>query len=120
VFYPLPASVAVIPPDIPTVSVEPTSTRSLEIGQPLEFSLGHCGLWSPIDLDGSLWVADGGVTPTGAPIVEGDDAVIGELINETPGVFVIVGEGAAHFTTQTGTILSLARAAGAVDYPLCM
>ena len=120
VFYPLPTSVTTIAPDMQTVSVEPTSTESLEIGQPIEFSLGHCGLWSPIDLDGSLWQADGGVTPTGAAIAGDDDAVIGELINETPGTFVIVSEDAAHFTTVNGTILSLARAPGAVDFPLCM
>jgi hypothetical protein len=82
--------------------------------------LGHCGLYSPIDLDGSLWQADGGVTPSGGPIAEDDDAVIGELINATPGVFVIVSEDAAHFTTVTGTILSFARAPGALEYPLCM
>jgi hypothetical protein len=60
------------------------------------------------------------VTATGAAIAEDDDAVIGELINETPGTFVIVSEDVAQFTTVTGTILSLTRAPAAVDYPLCM
>ena len=120
VFYPLPAAVTTIAPDIPTVSVDPTSTEALAIGEPIDFSLGHCGLGSPIDVDGSLWQADGGVTPTGAAIAEDDDAVIGELINETPGTFVIVSDDTAHFTSLTGTILSLTRAPGDVDYPLCM
>jgi hypothetical protein len=119
VFYPLPESIAVIPADIPTVSVEPESLDVLEIGQPLEYTLGHCGLWSPIDLDGSLWQAEGGAKADGSAIVEGDDEAIGELINATPGVFVLV-DGRAQFTTVTGTVLDLARAPGAVDYPLCM
>jgi hypothetical protein len=120
VFSPLPATVAVIPADIPTVSVEPESVDELEIGQPLDHTLGHCGLWSPIDLDGSLWQAIGGVKADGSAIVEGDDEAIGELINATPGVFVLVAEDRAHFATVTGSILELVRAPGAVDVPLCM
>jgi hypothetical protein len=120
VFSPLPESITVIPADVPTVSVEPESVEQLEIGQPLEYPLGHCGLWSPVDLDGSLWQAVGGVKADGSAIVEGDDEAIGELINATPGVFVLVDEDHAHFTTAIGSILEFVRAPGAVDYPLCM
>jgi hypothetical protein len=120
VLWPLPESVAVVPPDIPTVSVEPESIDELEIGEPIEHSLGHCGLWSPVDLDGSLWQPVGGTKPDGSAIVEGDDAAIGELINATPGVFVIVAEDRAHFTTATGSILEFLRAPGALSYPLCV
>jgi hypothetical protein len=120
VFSPLPESISVIPADIPTVSVEPESVESLLVGQPVDYTLGHCGLWSPVDLDGSLWQAVGGVKADGSAIVEGDDEAIGELINATPGVFVLVEEDRAHFTTALGSILELVRAPGAVDYPLCM
>jgi hypothetical protein len=120
VLSPLPASIAIIAADIPTVSVEPESVADLEVGQPLDYGLGHCGLWSPVDLDGSLWQAVGGAKADGSAIVEGDDEAIGELINATPGVFVLVDEDRAHFTTVTGSVLELVRAPGAVDVPLCM
>ena len=61
-----------------------------------------------------------GAKADGSAIVEGDDEAIGELINATPGVFVLVDEDRAHFTTVTGSLLELVRAPGAVDFPLCM
>jgi hypothetical protein len=120
VFYALPAAVTAIGPGITTVSVEPASTDDLSIGEAIDLALGHCGLWSPLDLDGSLWQPNGGVTPTGGPIAEDDDATIGELINATPGVFVIVADDIAHWTSATGTIIAFERAPGAVSFPLCM
>lgn len=116
-FHPLPPVVAVIPDEVPTVSLGPTSVEALEIGQPIAFTLGHCGLLSPIDLDGSLWRPVGGAMPDGSPIAS--DEAIGELINATDGTFEIVAEDAAHFETATGTLLRLERAEGALDYPLC-
>ena len=63
VTFPLPGIVAIIPPDIPTVSLEPESAPAdIEVGVPVPFTLGHCGLLSPVDLDGSFWEPVSGTT----------------------------------------------------------
>ena len=116
--FPLPEIVAVIPPDIPTVSLEPTSEPSLEVGATIPFTLEHCGLLSPVDVDGSLWQPVGGVDAMAGPI-DGDDE-IGELINATPGELSLVTDDLATFTTPMASVIHLARAPGALDYPLCM
>ena len=71
--FPLPEIVAVIPPDIPTVSLEPTSEPSLEVGATIPFTLEHCGLLSPVDVDGSLWQPVGGVDAMAGPIDSDDE-----------------------------------------------
>ena len=117
--FPLPEIVAVIPPVVPTVSLEPESAPAdIGIGVPVPFTLGHCGLLSPIDLDGSFWQPVGGTDADGGPI-EGDDEVA-ELINATSGQLVLTGPDEAVFTTTMDSRIQLVRAAGAVDYPLCM
>lgn len=117
--FPLPEIVAVIPPDIPTVSLEPESApAAIEIGVPMPFTLGHCGLLSPIDLDGSFWQPVAGADADGGPI-EGDDE-IGELINATSGVLTLTTSDEAVFTTTAGSQIQLIRADGAVAYTLCM
>ena len=118
VFQPLPPVVAEVPADIPTVSIPPTSEPGLEVGVPYPFSLGHCGLLSEIDLDGSLWQPVGGVSPSGGAIESDED--IGELINATEGVFTMIDTDVAEFRTVGGSLIELLRAPGALDYPLCM
>jgi hypothetical protein len=115
---PLPVDVTAIPPDVPTVSISPASEPGLVVGTPIQMSLGHCGLWSPVDLDGSLWQAVGGSDAAGGPI-DGDDE-IGELINATPGSFVLLTTATAELHTTGGLVLAFVRAPGALDFPLCM
>jgi hypothetical protein len=117
-FFPLPEIVAVIPPDIPTVSLEPTSEPALEVGATIPFTLEHCGLLSPVDVDGSLWQSVGGVDALGGPLDSDDE--IGELINATIGELTLVDVDAATFTTSMGSVIHLERAPGALDHPLCM
>jgi hypothetical protein len=118
--YPaLPDQIAVIPPDIPTVSVPPGSVAgTLVVGSPVDHELGHCGLWSPVDLDGSLWQPIGGQDANGAAIAS--DESIGELINATPGQFVLLTPDSAEFRSITGTVVAFTRAPGELDYPLCL
>jgi hypothetical protein len=116
--HPIPASVLPIPSDLTTVSIEPESAPSLTVGVPVPYMLGHCGLYSPIDVDGSLWWPVGGAASDGGPI-ESDEA-IGELINQTDGELLLTSEDEATFTTAGGSTIHLERAEGAVDYPLCM
>jgi hypothetical protein len=117
--FPLPEIIAVIPPDISTVSLEPESAPAvLEIGVPMPFTLGHCGLLSPVDLGGSFWQPVSGTDASGGPI-EGDDEVV-ELISATSGVLTLTTPDEAVFTTALGSQIGLVRATGAVDYTLCM
>jgi hypothetical protein len=79
------------------------------------FSLGHCGLFSPIDVDGSFWDPIDGLTAGGEPLdLEGDS----EMINATAGFFVVIGDD-ARFRTESGSILTLERHEGEKEFPGC-
>jgi hypothetical protein len=93
----------------------PTSAP-LEHGMPYAFSLGHCGLGSPVDADGSFWDAVDGIDPAGRPLrLERDN----EMINQTSGVIVVIGD-EARFRTDTGSLIRLERHAGEKEFPGCM
>ena len=79
------------------------------------FSLGHCGLASPIDVDGSFWDPVEGVTAGGGPL---DLQGASEMINATSGFFVIIGDD-ARFRTESGSVLSLERHDGEKEFPGC-
>lgn len=117
-YFPLPDLVVKTPPDIPTSSLEPTSEAGLVVGTSVPFTLGHCGLLSPVDVDGSLWQPVAGLDADAGPI-ESDDEV-GELINATAGGLILTDPDTAEFRTPIGSLIILARAPGALDYPLCM
>ena len=79
------------------------------------FSLGHCGLFSPIDVDGSFWDPLDGTTPTGAELdLESD----GEMINATGGVIVVIGD-ELRFRTASGSVVRFERHAGDKEFPGC-
>ena len=93
---------------------EPVSA-DLEDGVPYRFTLGHCGLHSPVDLDGSFWDELDGVGANGQPVdLESD----GEMINATAGVIVVIG-GEARFRTGTGSVVRFARHQGEKGFPGC-
>jgi hypothetical protein len=116
--FPLPAELVTLPPGISTASLPPTSSPGVPVGQPIPFRLGHCGLHSPVDIDGSLWQAVSGHDAAGGPI-EGDAETV-ELINEAEGLLTIVTADRAEFRTWASTLIVLRRAPGEVEYPLCM
>ena len=89
------------------VPVEPASA-GVEAG-PIEFSLGHCGIFSGIDVDGSWW------DPVG-PV----DMDTGEAVNATPGVVTFLDEDHAMFASPTGFDVQLVRRDGAKLLPMCM
>jgi hypothetical protein len=93
---------------------EPLSD-AIEEGAPYRFSLGHCGLNSPIDVDGSFWNAIEGVTATGAEL---DLATNGEMINATSGILVVIGD-EARFRTGSGSVVRLERHQGRKEFPGC-
>jgi len=90
------------------VSLPPTSTPPLPAG-PQPFALGHCGLWSGVDLGGSWWDPIGFV-----------DSDHGDSINAAEGTILLVGPDQARFTSKGGLTFQLARHTGAKHLPLCM
>lgn len=113
-----------LPPDIERVEarrgpsggtiLEPSSVP-IQHGVAYRFSLGHCGLASPIDVDGSFWNAVEGVAAGGAAVDLGTDP---EMINATEGVLAVVGD-EMRFRTEGGTLVRFSRHAGAREFPGC-
>lgn len=93
---------------------EPVSA-DIEEGVAYRFNLGHCGLQSPVDIDGSFWDELDGVTANGQPFDLRQD---GEMINATAGVVVVIGD-EARFRTESGSIIRFARHEGDKGFPGC-
>jgi hypothetical protein len=74
----------------------------------LRFTLGHCGLLSPIDVDGSLW------DPIGQ--IDGDAA---EAINVSAGSILLLAPRAARFVADPTFSADLVRRDGRKSYRLC-
>ena len=119
------AEVRAMPPSGPVVdgrigpsggTIFDPSSAALEQAVAYRFSLGHCGLQSPVDVDGSFWDAIGGVAPSGQPLDLGSDS---EMINATSGVIVVIGD-EARFRTDTGSVIHFARHEGDKEFPGCM
>ncbi|CAN5800465.1 hypothetical protein BH24CHL5_BH24CHL5_11630 [soil metagenome] len=113
---PLPAAVRARPGG-PTFEVRPASRRGdLTPAVAVRFVLGHCGLLSPIDVDGSLWNPAGGDDGSGRPLNEDH---IGELINSTTVSFTLLTSQAAQLDTPRGARILLIRNDGPGAYPAC-
>jgi hypothetical protein len=87
----------------------------LDHGVAYRFDLGHCGLGSPVDLDGSFWTPLEGTTAAGGALDLDSD---GEMINGTAGVVVVIGD-EARFRTASGSVVRFERHAGEREFPLC-
>ncbi len=116
---PVPAGISGIPrPGTPSATlIAHTPAGTIEIGVEQTLALGHCGLGSPIDFDGSLWdptFADNG---SGGPLT---DDQIGELINQTAVVLVLVDGLTAQIVTPRGARILLKRHDRARPYGLCL
>jgi hypothetical protein len=89
------------------VKVEPSSARVGRPG-PVAFTLGHCGLYSGIDADGSWW------DPVGIVDIEHADA-----INAAVGSLVFRDPTHASFISQGGLTVELLRRVGPKHLPGC-
>jgi len=79
------------------------------------YELGHCGLFSPVDVDGSFWNPLDGTTVDGAELdLEADS----EMINATGGLIVVIGD-EARFRTATGSVVRFERHAAEKEFPGC-
>ena len=85
-------------------------------GVAYRFTLGHCGLQSPVDIDGSFWNAIDGLTRAGDRL---DLDVDGEMINATSGVIVVIGD-ELRFRTESGSVVRFGRHDGEKEFQMCM
>ena len=91
------------------------ASAPIEHGIPYRFNLGHCGLHSPVDVDGSFWDPLDSVTGTGEPL---DLRNGGEMINATVGVIVVIGD-EARFRTEMGSVVRFERHLSDKEVPGC-
>jgi hypothetical protein len=96
------------------IVMDPVSAR-LDHAAPYRFELGHCGLYSPVDLDGSFWDPLDGLTADGAELDLDGDA---EMINATGGVAVVMGD-EMRFRTASGSVVRFERHVGEKEFPGC-
>ncbi len=95
------------PQEIFGIVLEPTTPKAALSGaQP--FTLGHCGLWSGIDLGGSWW------DPVGPIDQDHPDA-----INSAEGTIAFADPDHATFTSKAGLIVQLQRRDGPKYLPFC-
>jgi hypothetical protein len=79
------------------------------------FALGHCGLISPVDVDGSFWDVVAAHAAGGTRV---DPDAEGELINQTQGAIVVRGD-RAYFRTPSGIVVTFERHDGPKAFPGC-
>ena len=118
ILLPLPASLSGIPrPGTPTAVIGPRTQRgTIAPGAAQAFELGHCGLVSPIDFDGSLWDPIAGDDGAGGPLTGEQQA---ELINATRVALTLIEPDVLRLETPLGAVLTLVRHSGARPYSLC-
>jgi hypothetical protein len=92
-----------------TVVVEPTSLPGQLRAEPIPYSLGHCGLGSGVDVDGSWW------DPVGFVDIDHGDA-----INAAEGTFTPHDPNHATFVSDGDFEVSLVRRVGEKHLPMCM
>jgi hypothetical protein len=116
---PLPNGLGGIPgPDDASASITPhTPHGELQVGVAHEYQLPHCGLGSPIDIDGSLWNPVGGHDGRGGSLTEEQ---VADLINSTRTVVTLLDADTLEMHTDHGAVVVLERHEGARSYFLCM
>jgi hypothetical protein len=89
-----------------SITLLPISPTGATVGVAYGYDMPHCGINSPIDVDGSFWDAVG--IPRDA--VEFDGA---------QGSFRLLTGNTAQFTRSDGRVLQLVRHAGPKAFPYC-
>ncbi len=94
--------------NIPSAIVE-VSPQSPRLSAPTgEFTLGHCGLGSGIDIDGSFWDPVGMIDPESL-----------DLVNSANARFTLNSPDTAIVVTEGGAVLQLVRHPGSKYFFLC-
>jgi hypothetical protein len=96
------------------ILLDPVSA-SVDHAVAYRYELGHCGLFSPVDVDGSFWNPVDGTTAHGAEL---DLQADSEIINATGGLIVVIGD-EARFRTSSGSVVRFERHQGEKEFPGC-
>ena len=89
-----------------TITLMPISPRGAIVGVAYSYDMPHCGIASPIDIDGSFW----------DPLVPPADPTQFDMQS---GTFRLLSPNEAVFTILGGDRLELTRHAGAKAFGLC-
>jgi hypothetical protein len=89
-----------------SITLLPISPTGAVVGIDYAYDMPHCGINSPIDVDGSFWDAVG--VPPDSIDFDG-----------RAGTFRLVSPMEATFTATDGQILHLVRRPGAKEFRLC-
>jgi hypothetical protein len=89
-----------------TITLLPISPTGAAVGVAYAYETPHCGINSPIDVDGSFWDAVG--VPPDSVDFDG-----------WPGSFRLDTPTEATFTASDGRVLHLVRHSGAKEFRLC-
>lgn len=89
-----------------SITLLPISPTGALVGVAYTYDMPHCGINSPIDVDGSFWDAVG-VDPTSVDF------------DGQPGFFRLTSPTDATFTSASGSVLRLVRRIGAKAFPFC-
>ena len=89
-----------------SITLLPISPKGAAIGVNYAYDMPHCGLGSPIDVDGSFW--DAAVLPADPVQFDG-----------LPGGFLLTSPTEASFTALDGSVLRLVRHTGAKEFLFC-
>lgn len=89
-----------------TLTLLPISQTGAQIGVDYRYDMPHCGVGSPIDVNGSFWDA---VDVPADPVI----------FDARPGVFRLVSSTTATFTATSVGVLHLVRHNGAKEFFYC-
>ena len=89
-----------------SITLMPISPRGAVVGVPYGYDMPHCGIASPIDVDGSFW--DAAIPPADRT----------EFDMQT-GTFTLLSTTEATFTAADGRVLRLVRHAGPKAFGFC-
>jgi len=100
------ASQSIVAGTSETITLLPISPTGAAVGVGYYYESPHCGILSPIDVDGSFWDAVG----TGSPSV---------IFDGLPGTFRLDSANEATFTATDGEAVHLTRHVGAKEFGYC-
>jgi hypothetical protein len=89
-----------------TVTLRPISPTGATVGRSYAYDMPHCGIGSPIDVDGSFW--DPATVPADPVAFDG-----------LSGSFKLTAPDAATFTSSAGAVLQLTRHTGPKEFLFC-
>jgi hypothetical protein len=89
-----------------SITLRPISPRGAVVGVLYEYDMPHCGIHSPIDVDGSFWDAIG-IDPSSVDF------------DGQPGTIRLTDASDAIFTSSTGRVLRLVRHSGTKTFLFC-